>query len=210
MPYVSIQITSEPRATSEQRERLIALVTDALVVTLDKDPQTTFVVIEEVGVESWGIGGESVQSRRARTQRSTGGADDAKAVTEVIERYFAGLHDGDVELLRGVFHPEARLMGFAPANPEQSELPDRAGVRTLEEYLAVVAARQSPRERGEIMRSRMLSVQCDGPLAFVRALVPMLGYSYLDHLLLTREAGTWRIAQKHFAHGVDRYGGTSR
>lgn len=209
MPYVSIQITSEPRATSEQRARLIALVTDALVVTLDKDPQTTFVVIEEVGAESWGIGGESVHRRRARSQRGTGEAGDAKAVTDVVEQYFAGLHSGDVELLRGVFHPDARLKGFAPPSPDQSQLPDRAGVRTLEEYLAVVAARQSPRALGEVMRSRLLSVQCDGPLAFARALVPMLGYSYLDHLLLTREAGTWRIAQKHFAHGVDRYGATS-
>lgn len=210
MPYVSIKITSEPKATTRQREQLIALVTDALVVTLDKDPETTFVVIEEIGTESWGLGGETVASRRARAHSAPGTPNEAKAVTEVVDRYFDGIHRGDVELLRAVFHPEARLWGFAPPDPTSSDLPEKAGIRSLDEYLKIVAARVSPDQRGEPMNSRVLSVQCEGPLAFVRALVPMLGYFYLDHLMLTRESGIWRISHKQFAHRVDRYGGLSR
>lgn len=210
MPYVSIKITSEPKATTQQRAQLIALVTDALVVTLDKDPETTFVVIEDIDTESWGLGGEAVASRRARAQRTPDKPNEAKAVAEVVERYFDGIHRGDVELLRAVFHPEARLLGFAPSDPSMSDLPERAGIRSLDEYLEIVATRLSPQARGEPMNARILSVQCEGPLALVRAFVPMLGYAYLDHLMLARESGSWRISQKQFAHGVGRHVGPVR
>ncbi len=66
MPYVSVQITREPRATAEQKAQVIAGVTDVLVRVLGKNPATTFVVIEEIEEENWGIGGEPVKERRRR------------------------------------------------------------------------------------------------------------------------------------------------
>ena len=65
MPFVNIKITKDG-ATSEQKARLIKGVTDLLVETLDKNPATTVVVIEEVDTDSWGIGGESVAVRRSK------------------------------------------------------------------------------------------------------------------------------------------------
>jgi 4-oxalocrotonate tautomerase len=65
MPFVNIKITKDG-ATSEQKARLIKGVTDLLVETLDKNPATTVVVIEEVDTENWGIGGESVTVRRSK------------------------------------------------------------------------------------------------------------------------------------------------
>lgn len=206
MPYVSIKITGEPKATPEQREQLIGLVTDALVVTLDKDPESTFVVIEEIGTDSWGLGGETFASRRARSKRKPAVSDDAPGVVDVVRSYFDGIHRGDVGLLREVFHPEARLVGFAPSDPKDRDLPDAAGWRTLDEYLRAVASRVSPRDLGEPMASRILSVRCERPIASVRAYVPMLGYSYTDHLMLVREGGRWRITHKQFAHCVSKYG----
>ena len=69
MPYVHIQITREG-ATPEQKAALIRGTTDLLVDVLDKNPATTFVVIEEVDTDHWGIGGETVTTlrRRAREQ----------------------------------------------------------------------------------------------------------------------------------------------
>jgi 4-oxalocrotonate tautomerase len=64
MPYVHIRITPEG-ATRERKERLIKGVTDLLVAELDKDPNATFVVIEEVSTENWGIAGQSVAARCA-------------------------------------------------------------------------------------------------------------------------------------------------
>lgn len=72
MPYIHIQITREG-ATPEQKRELIRGTTDLLVRVLDKDPATTFVVIEEVDTDHWGIGGETVTSlrHRAREQETT-------------------------------------------------------------------------------------------------------------------------------------------
>lgn len=65
MPYVNIKITKEG-ATKEQKAKLIQGTTQLLVDVLGKNPQTTFVVIEEVDTDDWGIGGETVTVRRAR------------------------------------------------------------------------------------------------------------------------------------------------
>lgn len=65
MPYVNIKITKEG-ATQEQKAALIKGTTQLLVDVLGKNPQTTFVVIEEVDTDHWGIAGETVTARRTR------------------------------------------------------------------------------------------------------------------------------------------------
>ncbi len=63
MPYVNIRITREG-VTAEQKAALIRGVTELLRTTLGKNPATTVVVIDEVDTDNWGIGGESVTTRR--------------------------------------------------------------------------------------------------------------------------------------------------
>ncbi len=65
MPYVNIKITREG-ATAEQKQQLIAGATRLLEEVLGKNPKTTFVIIEEVETDNWGIGGKSVTTRRQR------------------------------------------------------------------------------------------------------------------------------------------------
>lgn len=65
MPCVHIQITREG-ATLEQKSELIRGTTELLVRVLNKNPSTTFVVIEEVDTDHWGIGGETVTTLRRR------------------------------------------------------------------------------------------------------------------------------------------------
>ena len=67
MPYINIKITREG-ATAAQKEQLIAGATQLLADVLGKNPKTTFVVIEEVDTDNWGIAGESVTVRRQRGQ----------------------------------------------------------------------------------------------------------------------------------------------
>ena len=68
MPYINIKITREG-ATHEQKAELIAGVTDLMVRVLDKSPATTFVVIDEVELEDWGVGGMPVDEFRAQQTR---------------------------------------------------------------------------------------------------------------------------------------------
>ncbi|RAK17173.1 4-oxalocrotonate tautomerase [Anoxybacillus vitaminiphilus] len=67
MPYVNIKITKEG-ATPEQKQQLIEGATKLLQEVLGKNPQTTFVIIDEVETDNWGIAGESVTVRRKRGQ----------------------------------------------------------------------------------------------------------------------------------------------
>jgi 4-oxalocrotonate tautomerase len=69
MPYILIQVTKEG-VTPEQKKTLIRGATDLVVNTLDKDPATTFVVIEEVDTDNWGVAGSSVTERRNARGRS--------------------------------------------------------------------------------------------------------------------------------------------
>ena len=64
MPYVNIRIT--PGATEAQKAELIAGATDLLVKVLNKNPATTFVIIDEVETENWGVAGESVAARNRK------------------------------------------------------------------------------------------------------------------------------------------------
>lgn len=65
MPFVNIKITNEG-ATAEQKAKLIEGATRLLQDVLGKNPATTFVIIDEVSTDNWGVGGESVAERRKR------------------------------------------------------------------------------------------------------------------------------------------------
>lgn len=55
MPYVNIQITTG--ASREQKAQLVKEITDSLVRVLDKKPEHTHVVIQEIKEEDWGYAG---------------------------------------------------------------------------------------------------------------------------------------------------------
>ena len=62
MPYVRIEITDG--ATYEQKLQLYKETTEMLMRVLNKKPEFTFVVIEEVDNKSWGHMGTSVHEIR--------------------------------------------------------------------------------------------------------------------------------------------------
>ena len=63
MPFINIRITREG-ATVEQKAELIRGATELMVRVLNKNPATTFVVIDEVETDNWGVGGQSVTALR--------------------------------------------------------------------------------------------------------------------------------------------------
>jgi 4-oxalocrotonate tautomerase len=69
MPYVNIKVTQEggPNGIgpSTEERQLVAGVTDLLFRVLGKTPATTFVVIDEVPLENWGLEGRQVSTIRA-------------------------------------------------------------------------------------------------------------------------------------------------
>ncbi|WP_444660220.1 2-hydroxymuconate tautomerase family protein [Flavobacterium columnare] len=65
MPYVNIKITKDG-VTPEQKAQLIEGVTTLLQKVLNKNLATTFVIIDEIETDNWGIAGEQVTTKRNR------------------------------------------------------------------------------------------------------------------------------------------------
>lgn len=65
MPYIKIEVTREG-VTKEQKQALIAGVTNLVTEILDKDPKLTHVVIQEIELDDWGYAGEQVSELRKR------------------------------------------------------------------------------------------------------------------------------------------------
>jgi len=60
MPYINVKITDE-NVTKQQKDQLIAGITELLQLILQKRPEYTTVVIEEIPPHNWGIGGKNYQ-----------------------------------------------------------------------------------------------------------------------------------------------------
>lgn len=65
MPFVKIELTREG-VTREQKQQLISGVTNLITEVLNKDPQLTHIVIQEVNLDDWGYGGEQVSVLREK------------------------------------------------------------------------------------------------------------------------------------------------
>lgn len=81
MPYVNIKVTREGTApgqtatTPEQKAALIKGVSELLLAVMNKPLGSTFVVIDEVELESWGLGGlpvEQYRNQEAAAKRGPG------------------------------------------------------------------------------------------------------------------------------------------
>ena len=71
MPYVNIKITREGDVTAVRKKQLIAGAARLLEEILDKPLHTTYVVIDEVDTDNWGVGDRSVTELRAESAEPT-------------------------------------------------------------------------------------------------------------------------------------------
>lgn len=62
MPYVNVRITKG--ATAAQKRAVISGITDVLVNVLGKNPDYTYVVIDEIELDDWGQRGTTVAELR--------------------------------------------------------------------------------------------------------------------------------------------------
>lgn len=108
----------------------------------------------------------------------------------VISDYFDALYHCDTELLQKVFHPKAVY-----ATADEAPLLHR----TMEDYVPVVAARQSPASRGETRTDAIEEIQFAGEnTAFARVRCSIGQSDFVDFLTFVRTDGHWQIMSKIF------------
>jgi 4-oxalocrotonate tautomerase len=68
MPYVNVRIT-KGGVTAAQKAQIIAEITATLQRVLDKKPEHTHIVIDEIDTDNWGFAGMTTTQWR-KTQKS--------------------------------------------------------------------------------------------------------------------------------------------
>ena len=111
-------------------------------------------------------------------------------VHEALGRYFDALHHSDTTALTTIFHP-----GAVYATATEGTL-----VRlSMDEYLAIVAARESPASRGEGRTDAIESVEFAGPVTALARVQCSIGPKrFTDLLTFVRVDGRWQIIAKVF------------
>lgn len=63
MPIVIVRAVEG--ISTEKKEELMARITEVMKDVLDKNPEATHVIVEEVSAENWGIRGKTVEAIRS-------------------------------------------------------------------------------------------------------------------------------------------------
>jgi len=134
----------------------------------------------------WGVRRQRIPTTKNRKEMNDY-TDHAAAVSAVLSNYFDGVFNGDVELLRRVFHPQTIVSGDINGTPY---------FKTLDEYLDGVKNRKSPLELNEQFRMKILAIEIINSIAVVKAHVPMFDFNYYDLLSLNKINGEWVIVNK--------------
>lgn len=71
MPFVSVRITRDG-VTPEQKAQVIAEITETLERVLNKRPDLTHIVIEEVDTDNWGYAGMTTTAYRKQLSEEEG------------------------------------------------------------------------------------------------------------------------------------------
>lgn len=113
---------------------------------------------------------------------------DIKSITAVLEnKYFGGIYEGNVDLLRSAFQPDALLFGDIKGVPY---------AKTLDQYLEGVKNRQNPKDSGKPFNAEILSLRTVNSIAVAEARVKMYDFVYHDILSFHKIDRKWLIVNK--------------
>jgi hypothetical protein len=113
---------------------------------------------------------------------------DEASITQALEEYyFQGSYEGDLNKLKQIFHPSTWLFGDVKGLPYS---------KTLDEWLDVVANRESPKDSGKPFKGEILSIKGVNSVAVAEVQVKAYDMVYHDFLSLHRIDGKWVIVSK--------------
>ena len=109
-------------------------------------------------------------------------------IEAVVQTYFDGLYEGDVEKLGQAFHPVSHL--YCAHQGDVLDVP-------REQWFAAVASRESAAKRGLQRDDRILLIDQSGPeTAFVKVACQLPPRYFTDYLVLNRTSAGWKIVSK--------------
>jgi len=116
---------------------------------------------------------------------SSDSTSDLSAIEDILQRYFDGLHHGDVAKLKSIFHPDAWLKAPGVRRP-------------LTQWLKDVAARLTPAELNKPYNFKILIIDVVQDQAMAKLHCPLFDFNYIDFIGLLKEEGKWLIVSKMY------------
>ena len=113
--------------------------------------------------------------------------DETSIAQALEEYYFIGSYEGDLNKLKHIFHPGTLLFGDVKGQPY---------AKTLEEWLELVANRQSPKDSGKPFKGDILNIKVVNSVGIAEVQVKAYDMLYHDFLSLHRIDGNWLIVNK--------------
>jgi len=114
---------------------------------------------------------------------------ETTAIEALVQDYFLGMYEGDVERLRRIFHPQCWL--FGESRGASHEFP-------VSGFIDKFANDPAPKAEGESFDMRLVSIDRTGPVAVVKDEVLYQGRQYTDYLMLQKTDAGWSIVSKAF------------
>ena len=115
---------------------------------------------------------------------------DLQAITDTINLYAEGLHNGDIEILKKAFHPKAMMYGASQK---------AITIVEIEGLYSFVSANNPPAKTGEPHQCFITSIQHDGIAAAVEMIEEAAyGSDYTNYFQLLKIDGTWVIVSKTY------------
>lgn len=113
---------------------------------------------------------------------------DSAAITQVIEdQYLKGIYDGDVDMLRKIYHPGTLVFGDVKGVPY---------AKMLDQYLDGVKNRQSVKDAGKPFKGTIISINVINSIAVAKLRVKMYDFNYNEFLSFHKIDGQWLIVNK--------------
>jgi hypothetical protein len=114
---------------------------------------------------------------------------ETAAIEALVQDYFLGMYEGDVERLRRIFNPQCWLFGENRGGSH--EFP-------LSGFLDQIASEPVPKAEGEPFDMRLVSLDRTGSVAVAKVAVRYQRRRYTDYLTLQKAAAGWSIVGKAF------------
>ncbi|WP_255578534.1 nuclear transport factor 2 family protein [Chitinophaga sp. sic0106] len=113
---------------------------------------------------------------------------DKLAITQALEDlYLKGIYEGDIDLLREVYHPGTLLFGDIKGEPY---------AKTLIQYLDAVKNRVSVKDSGKLFRGIIHTIDVVNSIAVAKLHVKMYDFNYDEFLSFHKINGKWVIVNK--------------
>ena len=114
--------------------------------------------------------------------------EDKASITRLLENnYFKGIYEGDLDLLKELYHPGTLLFGDVKGQPY---------AKTLSQYLEGVKNRQSPKDSGKIFTHEIISIKVVNSIAMAELKVRMYDFHYHEFLSFHQIDGKWFLVNK--------------